>query len=420
MRRALARAPRVPAAALAVGVATFALAVLASATAVAAPPAITAPAALVIETTTGQAVFSRNPDQPRPMASTTKLMTVLLTLERASLGDVLTAPRYHAGPAESKIGLRPGERMTVADLLRASLLPSANDAAATLAVGIAGSRRAFVQEMNARAVQLGLTETHYSTPVGLDQPGNHSSPRDLARLVLRLRRWRFFRSVVDRPRAVLRTGDHRRTVVNRNVLVREVPWVSGVKTGHTIGAGYVLVGSATRGGVTVISVVMGDPSESTRDADSLRLLRYGLDRFRLARPLVRGRPVAHAAIHYRRGKQVSIVPVRSVRFVARRGRRVTVRLDAPSRVDGPLDKGAVVGHAVVRYGGRRMAEVQLVTAEAVPAAGVGQRLVDYFTRPFTFALVLVLLACVLPLALLRARAVRRRRRRRSEMETGTA
>lgn len=412
MRRALAPALRVLAPALA-------LAVLVPAAAEGAPPAVTAPAALVMETTTGQTVFARNPNQPRPMASTTKLMTVLLALERVAPGDVLTAPRYRSGPAESKIGLRPGERMTVADLLRASLLPSANDAAATLAVGIAGSRRAFVREMNERAAQLGLTETHYETPVGLDQPGNHTSPRDLARLVLRLRRWRFFRRVVDRPRAVLRTGDHRRTVVNRNVLVREVPWVSGVKTGHTIGAGYVLVGSATRGGVTVISVVMGDPNESARDADSLRLLRYGLDRFRLARPLVRGRPVARAAIHYRRGEHVSIVPVRSVRFVARRGRRVTVRVEAPTRVDGPLEKGAVVGRAVVRYGGRRMAQVQLVTADAVPAAGVGQRLVDYFTRPFTFALVLVLVACAIPLALLRARAVRRRRRR-SGMETGTA
>jgi D-alanyl-D-alanine carboxypeptidase (penicillin-binding protein 5/6) len=257
--------------------------------------------------------------------------------------------------------------------------------------------------------------------VGLDQPGNHTSPRDLARLVLRLRRWRFFRAVINRTRAVLRTGDHRRIVVNRNTLVREFDWVTGVKTGHTRDAGYVLVGSATRDGVNVISVEMGDPSEATRDADSLRLLRYGLGRFRIARPLVRGRPVGRAAIHYRRGEHVAIVPARTVRFVASRARRVSVRLDIPARVDGPLDKGAVVGRALVRYGGRRMAEVQLVTAEAVPAAGLGQRMVDYFTRTFTLVLVLVLVVCVVPLVLLRARAVRRRRRRQARsMGTGTA
>ena len=416
MRRRAALAP--PALALAL---LLAAAGAPARAAVPPPPPVTAPAAIVIETSRGQVVYARQPDQPRPMASTTKLMTVLLALERTRPGEVMTAPRYRAGPAESKIGLRAGERMTVADLLRASLLPSANDAANGLAVDIAGSRAAFVREMNVRARALGLTETHYSTPVGLDQPGNHSSPRDLARLVLRLRRWRFFRSVTNRARAVLRTGDHRRVVFNRNTLVREYDWITGVKTGHTRDAGYVLVGSATRDGVSVVSVVMGDPSESTRDADTLRLLRYGLARFRVARPLLRGRPVAHAAIHYRRGKHVAIVPVRSVRFVASRARRVTVRVVAPARVDGPLDKGAVVGRAVVRYGGRRMAEVQLVTAEAVPAAGVGQRLADYFTHTLTLVLVLVLAVCVLPLVLLRARAVRRRRRRRRRgMETGTA
>ena len=138
--------------------------------------------------------------------------------------------------------------MRVRDLLRAVLLPSANDAAATLAVCVGGSRAAFVARMNARARQLGLDHTHFSTPIGLDDAGNYSTAADLARLAIAARGDAFLRQTMDMRSAVLRSGDHLRTVVNRNTLVQEVPWVDGVKTGHTNAAGYILVASGTRDG----------------------------------------------------------------------------------------------------------------------------------------------------------------------------
>ncbi len=121
-------------------------------------------------------------------------MTALLTLEREKLADVVPAAGYDALPVESQIDLAPGERMTVADLLRALLLESANDAAVTLAEAVSGSRPAFVRAMNRRARQLGLEDTRYANPIGLDDAGNYSSARDLARLTLELRRNEFFRS----------------------------------------------------------------------------------------------------------------------------------------------------------------------------------------------------------------------------------
>ena len=124
-------------------------------------------------------------------------MTVLVALERDDLDDVFSAADYDPAPAESQIGLRTGERMSVRDLLRATLLPSANDAAATLAVGTMGSTPAFVAEMNRRAQALGLTDTHYANPIGLDDPDNYSTAHDLARLAIRLRRYEFFRRTVD-------------------------------------------------------------------------------------------------------------------------------------------------------------------------------------------------------------------------------
>src|ERR671937_1089109 len=149
-------------------------------------------------------------------------MTALITLEHARLSRVMTTVRYHGAPAESVIGLRAGERMTVADLLRGLLLASANDAAATLAARVGGTRDRFVRLMNDRARQLGLDETHYSNPIGLDQAGNHSSAEDLVKLTLILRRNEFFRAVTNLPSATLKTGSRRRTIVNRNTLVRTV------------------------------------------------------------------------------------------------------------------------------------------------------------------------------------------------------
>jgi D-alanyl-D-alanine carboxypeptidase (penicillin-binding protein 5/6) len=212
------------------------------------PPTTSGAATLVVDARTGQRLHAVNAGRARPIASATKLMTALLTLERADLDDVYPAAPYAASAVESKIGLKPGERMTVRDLLTALILESANDAAVTLAEGIAGSRGAFVREMNRRAVTLGLRDTSYANPIGFDDPDNHSSARDLARLARRLLANGDFARIADLPMATLTSGARPRTIDNRNVLVQRHPFVSGVKTGHTLGAGYVLVGSGEAGG----------------------------------------------------------------------------------------------------------------------------------------------------------------------------
>ena len=157
-------------------------------------------------------MFAKRPDAERAMASTTKLMTALLSLEEAKPGDVFTAHGYDAMPAESRINLRAGERMTVHDLLEALLLESANDAAVDLAENIAGSREAFVEQMNERACELGLDHTSYANPIGLDDPGNYSSARDLATLARTLLRNRRFARIVDSPEATLESGSHVRVI----------------------------------------------------------------------------------------------------------------------------------------------------------------------------------------------------------------
>ncbi len=213
------------------------------------PPAVpNAAAAIVVDGRNGEVMFAKRAGEQRPIASTTKLMTALLTLERTRPKEVFTAAAYDAAPVESQIGLAPGEQMTVADLLEALLLESANDAAVTLAEGVSGTREAFVADMNARAEELGLEDTSYANPIGFDDPLNHSTARDLAVLARELLARRRFARVVDLPLAELESGARPRVIDNRNTLVAAYPFVSGVKTGHTLGAGYVLVGSAQRPG----------------------------------------------------------------------------------------------------------------------------------------------------------------------------
>jgi serine-type D-Ala-D-Ala carboxypeptidase (penicillin-binding protein 5/6) len=252
-------------------------------------PAILAGAGIVIQgdadsvvSGSVQVLYSRNSYERRSIASTTKLMTAYVAITHATAGHVLMVQPYAASPGETVAGLVPGQRLTVRDLLKAMLLPSGGDAAHTLAVGLAGSTSRFVGWMNAAAARLRMRHTHYSTPVGLDTAGNYSSAGDLARLALVLLRNQTVADVVDEHSARLTDGQ---VVVNRNDLVGRYPFVVGVKTGHTSEAGYCLVGAARRGDAVVVSVVLGDPSEGTRDADTLTLLRYGLGHLRPVQPL---------------------------------------------------------------------------------------------------------------------------------------
>jgi D-alanyl-D-alanine carboxypeptidase (penicillin-binding protein 5/6) len=376
----------------------------------AAPPSIRAPAAILVEPATGDVVFQRQATKQRPVASTTKLMTALIALEHAKLSRVLTTVRYRGAPAESVIGLRAGERMTVADLLRGLLMASANDAAATLAARIGGSQRAFVAMMNTRARELGLRHTHYANAIGLDAAGNYSTAEDLVKLTLILRRNEFFRQVTDLPRTTLHTGAHPRTIVNRNVLVRAVPEVNGVKTGHTSTAGYILVGSASKADVTVISVVLDEPTEAARDSDTLALLRYGLRRYERVEPVRKGQGFASVKLAHR-DQHVELVAARSVERTARRDERLYTRtIDVPSELDGPLPAGSRVGTIEVRWRKRTVARVPLVTRTAISQASIWERGDDLLGRTLTVVILAIVALASLQLVLLRRRAVRRRRR----------
>ena len=374
------------------------------------PPSLTGSAAIVTDAQTGEVLFSQHGSSRREIGSTTKLMTAYLVLAHAKPSDVFTAPAYSPGAAEVVIGLHKGERMTVHDLLRALLLPSANDAAYDLAYNVGnGSVSRFVRLMNRQARKLGLRHTHYANPIGLDDPGNYSSARDLARLAAIDMRVPAFASIVRHTHAVLHSGSRTRVVINRNDLVGRYHYVNGVKTGHTQQAGYVLVGAAHRDGAGVISVVIGEPSVPRRDADSIALLRWGLAQYHRVAVFKGGQTIAGASIH-QHGGEARIVPARTVSVTLRRGLRVRIRSRVPDELKGPLPAGRRVGSAQAVVGGKVVATVPLVTAAAVPGPSFVRRF-EGVLRDLLISLAILFALLVCTLVALRVRVVRRQRAR---------
>jgi D-alanyl-D-alanine carboxypeptidase (penicillin-binding protein 5/6) len=226
-------------------------------------PPLSAPAALLADSDTNRVLATLDPDQPRPMASTTKIMTALLVLERANLADqVVVSPTALAGG--STMGLTTGEVLTVEDLLWGLLLNSGNDAAVALAEHVAGSEAAFVQLMNQRAAELGMTTTRFANPHGLDAPDHYSSAYDLWLVTQEALKHDLFRAIVATP-AHLTAG---RQLFNQNELLTSYPDADGVKTGTTEAAGESLVGSASPNGHRAVVVILGSQDRYS-DARSL-------------------------------------------------------------------------------------------------------------------------------------------------------
>lgn len=373
-----------------------------------APPDLSVTGASLIVAGTGQQLYSVNPNRELAIASTTKLMTALVTLQHVhNLNEMFTQYDWDPAPVDSQIGLVPGERMSVHDLLVALLLPSADDAAMDLAYNVGGHSVArFVGMMNAEARALHLTHTHYTTPSGLDTPGNYSSAADLVKLADYVLRFSpFIRHTVALPDATLYTGRYVRHVVNTDDLVGRVPWITGVKTGHTDDAGYVLVSSGTRDGMTLIAAVLGTDSEQARDENALALLNYGFGEFHRVSPLRAGQVLARPAISWSSNRAV-VIAASGFQKVVPRSDRVSIRLHVPAKLSGPMRRGAHVGSASVVVGRRTVARVPLELGRALPAVSLASRTGQILRRPTT----LMLLALALVAAVAATRLWRRRPR----------
>jgi D-alanyl-D-alanine carboxypeptidase (penicillin-binding protein 5/6) len=330
--------------------------------ALAARPSVTARAYVVEDGRTGEVLLGQDAANRLPIASLTKMMTVLVTLEHARLDDMVTISPQAAQVGESSIPLRAGERLSVRDLVEAALIQSANDAAWALADHVGhGDVNRFVSMMNRRAEQLGLDESHFVRPDGLDAAGHVSSARDMTELARILMQKPVVRRIVAMRDATIAGG---RRLHTWNDLLGVYPGVVGVKTGHTSAAGWSEVGAVRGPGVTVYATILGSPDRSTRNADLAELMTWGLARFRVVPVISAGREYARAETAYDHGSLALVAP-RSIKRAVLVRRPLVERVVAPKGVQLPVSKGKALGEVRVYDRGRLIARSPLVAARSI-------------------------------------------------------
>ena len=327
--------------------------------------------------TTGEVLAQHDANRRVAIASITKLMTVLVALQHLKPTDVVTVTSGAAQVGESRIPLYTGQRISVHDLLEGALIQSANNAADALAAAAAGGDvTTFVGWMNERARQLGLRDTHFVRPDGLDAPGHVSSARDVALLARIAMHSPIVRDIVRKQSDVIENG--RVTVHTWNDLLGVYPGMIGVKTGHTDDAGWCEVGAARHLGNTIYAVVLGVPTRSARNYDLQQLLTWGGAQYRTAW-LVRARTYAWASVPYGRAP-LALVSTKPQLEVVRRGRPVAERIIGPAAVSLPIRKGQPLGRVEIWRGRKLLVSRPLVAGRSVAKPGAGSRLSFYLGR----------------------------------------
>jgi serine-type D-Ala-D-Ala carboxypeptidase (penicillin-binding protein 5/6) len=341
------------------------------------PPQVDARAYVVANAATGDVLAAHDGRTELPIASITKLMTVIVALEHLRLRQVVIVDRPSAAVGESTINLRAGERISVDDLLKGALIQSANDAADALADAAAdGDTARFVGWMNEKARELGLRDTHFARPDGLDAPGHYSSARDVLKLAEVAMHDPTIRAIV-RERTDTISGD--RVLHTWNDLLGVFPGLVGVKTGHTGAAGWCEVAAARRSGYSIYVVVLGSPTRSVRNAALESLLSWGVSQYRVA-PLVRPGKV-YASVQVGWGKRaLPLVATRRLLRPYRLDRPVVARVVAPGAVSLPVRRGEALGRVELWEGARLLGTRPLVAARSVSPPGLGGRVAFYAGR----------------------------------------
>ena len=331
-------------------------------------PDIKAVSAILIDAVSGQVLYEKNADARRPMASTTKIMTALLFCEGVKDGDIITASPTACAVKESSLHLKPGEKLTSHDMLRAILMRSANDGCVAAAEYVAGSESAFVARMNQKAAQLGATNTHFMNPHGLNDPQHYTTARDLATIA---------RAAIqeERIRDVVKTETYKitRSINTHDVLMRNhshflghYDGADGIKTGWTVPAGHCYVGSATRNGWKLISVVLKSPNYVHETAE---MMDFGFKYFAPHEVAKAGEVAGECVVKNGDRAVVPVAVPKTLQFVTRKGETPNfTRHISLVPAAAPITQGSTLGSLEVLVEGRQIAATPLIATQAIPVA----------------------------------------------------
>lgn len=351
---------------------------------------LTSPSAILCEASTGQVIFEKNADERRPVASVNKVMTILLTLEavdegRVSLEDQVTVSPRAASMGGSQAFLDAGERYKLSELLKTVIVASANDSAVALAEHLAGTEESFVQLMNTRAEELGLTNTHYANCTGLPAQEHYTTARDVAKLSAQLDLhpiyYRYSTIWMDE---IKHRGGRVTSLTNTNRLIRFYPGCDGYKTGSTNEARYCVSATAKKEGMRLIAVVLGTPAGQTRFDEARAMLEYGFANVQLVTPIAQGQAL-DMTVPVRLGgrDEVSVLSGGTCSLLERRGEKNALSLEAAlvEKVNAPVYAGDVLGEIRVKRGDEVVAVVPAVAGEDVQLPGMVDALIrirDHF------------------------------------------
>lgn len=340
-----------------------------------APLNTTAESAVLMEANSGQILFEKEPDKELPMASVTKLMTLLMATDavesgKAKLTDKVTVTENAAQMGGSQIFLEPGEEMTMEEMIIAVAVGSANDASVAVAEHISGSEEAFVEAMNQRAGELGLKHTRFANPTGLPADGHYSSARDLAVILSECMKSPLFRKTSNTYEYDLRGGEFK--LWNNNKLLKWYPGVDAGKTGWTNEAKYCLASSCNRDGLRLVAVVLGTPEVKSHYRESIKLYNYGYARYKAVNMAEAGKRIKSIPVGKGVLKSVNLITAGNVSLVVPKGEEkgFTSRIEVPEQVNAPIQKGQQIGDYVVVKNGREALRVPLLADRSVDKASI--------------------------------------------------
>ena len=345
-------------------------------------------AALLVEAESGQIIFEMNADSPRPVASVTKVMTILLTLEaleqgRIALDQTVTVSAKAAGMGGSQVLLDVNETQTVEVLLKSTIVGSANDACVALAELMYGSQELCVTKMNVRAKELGMTNTVFKNCTGLPAEGQHTTARDTAIMTAAMLRHELYYKFSTVWLDEVDHGDGRRTqLTNTNKLIRLYDGCDGGKTGSTDEARYCVSATAHRGDMRLIAVVLGAPSGSERFDTAAAMFDYGFANYRLYPVAKRGTRVkGMLPVDGGRPDSISLALDGNLTLLIGKGDEADIHLvpELPERVNAPVELGQEIGQVRVEQNGRTLARLPVVAASTSEISGLSSGLMRLFS-----------------------------------------
>jgi len=323
-----------------------------------------AKASILMEATTGRVLYEQNAHQPLPMASTTKVMTALLALEKGNLSDTVTASENAFGVPGTSIYLSQGEQLSLEEMLYGLMLASGNDAAVAIAEHIGGSVSEFCRMMTARAEEIGCENTVFSTPHGLPSDHHHTTAWDLALITREAMQNPVFREIVSTQRATLPWANHEydRVLTNKNKLLSSYPGALGVKTGYTKAAGRCLVFAAQQEGLCLIGVVLNCPDWFN---EATALLNRGFENWQMVTLLSQGETVREIPVENGVQATVKVQAAADVSAPVGINSWPDIRIDLPAQLPAGIEKGQEVGTISLMDQGETLVTVPLIAAETV-------------------------------------------------------